>query len=127
LVDHGLEDDPWVEAVGSFLCSKPPSKWIDNDLSQFDDELHRFARQYSRVESTLFDQGTEPDGSYAMRVSITYQDGSEFDKVIRLGEDELTTVAELEERINAVLSADRRLSLNAATRVVRGLLLRETK
>lgn len=127
LADQALEDDPWVEAVGSFLCSKPPSKWIDHDLSQFEDELHRCARQFSRVESTLFDQGTEPAGSHAMRVSITCQDGSELDKVIRLSEGELTKVVELEEKISAVLPDDRRLSLNAAMRVVRALLLRETK
>ena len=127
LADQALEDDPWVEAVGSFLCSKPPSKWIDQDISQFEDELHRCARQFFRVESTLFDQSAEPAGSHAMRVSITCQDGTEVDKVVRLSDGELTKVVELEEKINAVLSDDRRLSLNAAMRVVRALLLREMK
>jgi hypothetical protein len=127
LADQALDDDPWVEGVGSFLCSKPPAKWIDQDVSQFEDELHHCARQFFRVESTLFSEGTEAAGSHAMRVSITCQDGSEFDKVIRLSDGELTRVAELEEKINAVLCDDRRLSLNAAMRVVRDLLLRETK
>ena len=71
LTDQELEDDQWIEAVGSFLCSKPPSKWIDADLSQFEDELHRCARQFFRVESTLFDQSTQLAGSHAMRISIT--------------------------------------------------------
>ncbi len=118
LADQGLEDDPWVEAMGSFLCSKPPSKWIDLDLSQFDDELHRCARQYFRVESTLFDQGTEPAGSQAMRVSITCQDGSEVDKVIHLNDGELKTVTALEEKIRSVLVEDSRLGLVAATRAI---------
>jgi hypothetical protein len=48
------------------------------------------------------------------------------DKVIRLSDGEVAKVAELEEKIYAVLSDDGRLSLNAAMRVVRGLLLRET-
>ena len=118
LADQGLEDDTWVEAVGSFLCSKPPSKWIDHDLSQFEDELHRCARQYFRVESTLFDQGTEPAGSQAMRVSITCQDGSEVDKVIRLSDGELRTITALEEKIRSVLGEDSRLGLVAATRAI---------
>ena len=116
--DEALEDDPWVEGVGSFLCSKPPSKWLDHDLSQFEDELHRCARQFFRVESTLFNQGTEPVGSQAMRVSITCQDGSEVDKVVRLNEGELRKVTAMEERIRLLFGEDSRLGLIAATRAI---------
>jgi hypothetical protein len=104
--------------MGSFLCSKPPSKWIDNDLSQFEDELHRCARQFFRVESTLFDQSAEPAGSQAMRVSITCQDGSEVDKVVRLNDGELKKVTALEDKIRLVLGEDSRLGLVAATRAI---------
>jgi hypothetical protein len=126
LADQALEDDKWIEGVASFLCSKPPAKWIDNDLSQFEDELHRCTRQFSRVESTLFGQGDESDGMQAMRVSITCQDGSEVDKVVRLSEGELKKVATLEEKIRLVLGDDSRLGLVAATRIVRDQLLKET-
>jgi hypothetical protein len=126
LADQGLDNDQWIESMGSFLCSKPPSKWIDNDLSQFEDELHRCARQFFRVESTLFDEKAEPAGSQAMRVSITCQDGSEVDKVVRLSECELKKVASLEEKIRRVLGEDSRLGLVAATRIVRDQLLKET-
>jgi hypothetical protein len=118
LADQGLDDDQWIESMGSFLCSKPPSKWIDNDLSQFEDELHRCARQFFRVESTLFDEKAEPAGAQAMRVSITCQDGSEVDKVVRLSEGELEKVASLEEKIRRVLGEDSRLGLVAATRAI---------
>jgi hypothetical protein len=118
LADQALDDDQWVESLGSFLCSKPPSKWIDHDLSQFEDELHRCARQYFRVESTLFDQNAEPAGSHAMRVSITCQDGSEVDKVVRLNDGEWKKVAALEEKVRLVLGEDSRLGLVAATRAI---------
>ena len=118
LADQALEDDLWVEGVGSFLCSKPPSKWIDHDISQFEDELHRCARQFFRVESTLFDQSAEPASSHAMRISITTQDGTEVDKVVRLKEGELKKVAVLEEKVRLVLGEDPRLGLVAATRVI---------
>jgi hypothetical protein len=118
LADQGLQDDQWIESMGSFLCSKPPSKWIDNDLSKFEDELHRCARQFFRVESTLFDNKAEPAGSQAMRVSITCQDGSEVDKVVHLNEGELKKVTTLEEKIRLVLGEDSRLGLVAATRAI---------
>jgi len=125
LADQGLEDDPWVEAVGSFLCSKPPSKWIDLDLSQFEDELHRCARQYFRVESALFDQGSETAGLHAMRVSITCQDGSEVDKVIRLSTAELDKVNTLELQIRSLLNDESRLGVAAVTRTLHKLLMQE--
>jgi hypothetical protein len=118
LADQGLEEDQWIEALGSFLCSKPPTKWVDNDIQKFEDELHHCARQYFRVESTLFTSGAEPAGSQAMRVSITCQDGSEVDKVVRLNESELTKVGKLEERIRTLLGEDSRLGLVAATRAI---------
>lgn len=118
LTDQGLEDDQWIEAVGSFICSKPPVKWIDRDIQQFEDELHRCARQFFRVESTLFGQGVESVGTQAMRVSITCQDGSEVDKVVRLNEGELKKVTALEEKIRSLLNEDNRLGLVAATRAI---------
>lgn len=126
LADQALEDEPWVEAVGSFICSKPPSKWRDQDFSQFEDELHRCARQFFRVESTIFNQSAEPAGAQAMRVSITCQDGTEVDKVVHLDEGELTRIAVLEEKILSVLGEDSRLGLVAATRALM-MHLREFK
>lgn len=118
LTDQGLEHDQWIESMGSFLCSKPPAKWVDHDIQQFEDELHRCARQFFRVESTLFGQGTESDSIQAMRVSITSQDGSEVDKVVRLNEDESKKVAALEERFRSLLDGNNRLGLVAATRAI---------
>lgn len=118
LADQALEDDLWIEGVGSFLCSKPPSKWIDHDLSQFEDELRRCARQFFRVESMLFGQGAEFAGTQAMRVSITCQDGSEVDKVVHLSDGELREVVAIEERIRSLLGEDSRLGLVAATRAI---------
>lgn len=118
LTDRALDNDQWIESVGSYLCSKPPAKWVDHDLSQFEDELHRCARQYFRIESMLFDQSAEPTGSHAMRVSITSQDGSEVDKVVRLKDGEMNKVVALEDKIRTVLSEDNRLGLIAATRVI---------
>jgi len=53
-----------------------------------------------------------------MRVSITCQDGTEVDKIVRLKEGELKKVAVLEEKIRNVLGEDSRLGLVAATRAI---------
>ena len=37
LVDNGLQEQEWVEALGSFVCAKPPSKWLDVDVTIFRD------------------------------------------------------------------------------------------
>ncbi len=118
LADQNLDEDQWIESLGSYLCSKPPSKWIDHDVSQFEDELHRLARQFSRVESTMFDHSPQPAGSQVMRVSITCQDGSEVDKVVHLEDIELRQVAELEDKILRLFDKDCRLGLVAAMRAI---------
>ena len=53
-----------------------------------------------------------------MRVSITCQDGSEVDKVVRLNDAELKKVDTLQEKIRLVIAEDSRLGLVAATRAI---------
>ena len=122
LADQGLDDDQWIESMGSFLCSKPPSKWIDNDLSQFEDELHRCARQFFRVESILFDQPSDVAGAHAMRVAITLQDGSEVEQVVYLDASEEANAAKLEDSIRSLIAGSGRVGLAAATRAIRAQL-----
>lgn len=118
LADQALNEELWVEAIGSFLCSKPPSKWIDSDIVQFEDELHRHARQFLRVESTLFDHNDEATDQHAMRVSITCRDGSEVDKIIRLDDADLNQIGLLEKKFQIFLSENPKLAIAAATRVI---------
>jgi hypothetical protein len=123
LADQGLDEDPWMEAMASFLCSKPPSKWIDNDLRQFEDELHRCVRQYFRVESILFNQPSDAAGGQAMRVAITLQDGSEVEQVVHLDASEEANAAELEVSFGRLIAGSGRVGLVAATRAIRTQLV----
>jgi hypothetical protein len=94
---------------------------------QFEDELHRCARQFFRVESTLFEQSAEAADMHAMRVSITCPDGFEVDQVVHLEEEDIRKVVALEEKIQSVLGGESRLGVIAATRIVRALLAKETQ
>ncbi|MDR1622129.1 MAG: hypothetical protein LBS00_07125 [Synergistaceae bacterium] len=124
LTDQALNEELWIEAIGSFLCSKPPSKWIDSDIMHFEDELHRKARQFLRVESTLFDHNDDATDLHAMRVSITSRDGSEVDKIIRLDDADLDQISLLEKKFRTFLSENSKLAMAAATRVIMDQLQR---
>ena len=126
LADAALPEQEWVESLGSLLCSKPPAKWIDRDEALFREELARLTRLYRRVESTAFMSGAG-EGARAMRVAITCQDGTEVEQVVYLHKDEEARVAELETAISRLLSADGRLGVVAATRVIRSKLSVDTE
>jgi hypothetical protein len=123
LADQGLDDDPWMEAMGSFLCSKPPSKWIDNDISQFEDEFYRCVRQYFRVQSTLFNMAGNDLSVNAMRVAITIPDGSEIEQVVDLDASEEKSAAELEVSIARLIAGAGMVGIVAATRALRTELM----
>jgi hypothetical protein len=118
LADRGLPEREWVESIGSLLASKPPAKWLDADVAFFRDELGRLARQFRRVESTVFAAGANA-GNQAMRVQITCQDGTEIEQVVYLATEDEGRVRELEGKFDKLLSGEGRLGVIAATRAIR--------
>ena len=118
LADKVLQEQEWLESLGSFVCSKPPSKWIDPDAIAFRDELRHLGRQFQRVESMAFSSGLAAENTTAMRVSITCQDGTEVDQVLHLGPAEEKRVSELEIAFSRLVGTDQRLGILAATRAI---------
>lgn len=119
LADRGLAEQQWIESVGSFVCSKPPAKWLDGDVTSFREDLGRLARQFRRVESAVFASAAAGGTGQAMRVAITSQDGTEVEQVVYQDATEETRVAELEGQIGKLLSGEGRLGVIAATRAIR--------
>jgi hypothetical protein len=120
LADSALPEREWIESIGSLLSSKPPAKWLDGDAAFFRDELARLARQFRRVESTVFAAGAV--GGQAMRVAITCQDGTEVEQVVYVDVGEEGRVAELEAAFLRSLLAEKRVGLAAASRALRRCL-----
>jgi hypothetical protein len=118
VADNQLEEQEWLESLGSYVCSKPPSKWIDQDLISFQEEIPRYSRQFGRVESTSFASQNDKSSVHAMRVSITCQDGMEVDQVVHLDHSELDRVTLLEKKILNLVSDEQRLGILAATRAI---------
>jgi hypothetical protein len=121
LTDLVLPEAEWLESLGSLLCSKPPSKWLDRDEATFRDELSGLVRLFRRVESTAFG-GAATGGTRGMRVAITCQDGTEVEQVVYLDAAEEMRVAELESAISCLVRGEGRLGVLAATRAIWGQL-----
>lgn len=118
LVDRTFQEQEWLESLGGYICSKVPSKWIDQDLTIFQEELTRYSRQFGRVESTVFARNSETNSVQAMRVSITRRDGTEIDQVVHLDLSEMERVTQLELQILSLISSEQRLGVLAATRAL---------
>ncbi len=127
IADCKLEEQSWLESLGSYICSKPPSKWMDQDLANFQEEMARYSRQFGRVESTVFSRQSKQTSIQAMRVSITCQDGTEVDHVVHLDSSEMAHVDKLEKEILSLVGNEHRLGVLAATRVIWSQLQRQTK
>lgn len=120
LADRHLGEDDWLVSLGSLLCSKPPAKWTDADALRFRQDLDPLVGQYRRVESTLFasPRAVRPGESVAFRVSLTNQDGTEFDRVVYLDPEEERRVGEIEESVNRLLRGDGKVAMAAVARAL---------
>lgn len=117
LADTSLSDSAWVESLGSLVCGKPPSRWVDADLESFQEEIGRFARQFQRVEALAFDV-IKDKGRSAIRVAVTQPDGLEIDHVLYVGGEEEAQAAEIQTQIDRILQRTSRVGLVAATRAL---------
>lgn len=117
LADTSLSESAWVESLGSLLCAKPPSKWVDADLVVFQEEIKRLAGQFQRVEAMAFD-AIKDEGRSAIRVAVTQQDGVEIDHVLYVGRNEEAQAAAIETLIDGILQKTSRVGLVAATRAI---------
>lgn len=116
LSDSGLSDQAWLESVGSFVCSMPPTKWTDIDEDRYRQELGQLCARFRRVESIAFKFQKKTGNESAMRVAITQLDGSEVDNVIYVHKNEEVRVAEVEAEIASILKRTKRIGLAATAR-----------
>jgi hypothetical protein len=114
LADRQLPDDEWTESLGSFVCSRPTSKWLDADVDRFREELSQLAQLFRRVEATAFVAGR----GAALRVAVTLQDGSDVERVVHLDPDEEGEAQRVEAIVASLLSAHGRVGVAAATRAI---------
>jgi hypothetical protein len=117
VADDALPPDRWMEAVGSLVVSKPPSKWTDGDERLYVDEVTSLGEMFRRVEAVAFAKGEGTNGHSAVRVLLTRSDGREVMQVIDVIDADEGAVVELEARISAILAESDQLGLAATSRV----------
>ncbi len=124
LLDDALPEEEWLESIGSFVRSKPPTKWLDQDAEAFFPDLDRLASHFRRVESMTFAPGAATTVT-ALRVAMTRADGAEVEQVLYLDDGDETRVTLVQEEIARIVGADRRLGALAASRALWAALSRE--
>ncbi len=118
MADMQLPESEWLESVGSLVCAKPPSKWVDADAQMFFDELQRFVARFQRLESVTFLSRKRAANGSASRVAITQPDGTEVERVVYVSRDEEAKVADIEARIVAAVGTSGRLGVAATSRAL---------
>jgi len=83
LRDPGLSDEAWIEAIGSFVIAKPPSRWLPGDEARFSEEISALADLFYRVESAAFGAGQNAPTLEAIRVNLTRGDGEDLLRVVQ--------------------------------------------
>ncbi len=112
--DTALPDSEWLESLGSLVCAKPPSKWIGSDEEVFLGKFGYLAERFRQTEGLVFPAQRAGQGK-ALRVSITQQDGSEVDRVIRLAAGDEEEAKTLEAVFSELLDKGGSAALAAAS------------
>lgn len=123
LADTGLAEDPWTEALGGGVLSKPPMRWLDHDVETWRSQMMELAGQFMRVEAAAFGDGESKRN--AVRVALTRVDGQERAVIVDvdgLSESQTEAIGAIER-----LAAGADLSLDTVAAVLTlGLMKRET-
>jgi len=116
LADNNLNDQRWLESIGSYVCSKPPSKWVDRDSDFFYKKIYTYFEQFIRIEAANFDTQKKPEETSGMRLLITRHDGAEGSYVLHLSPEEEMLADQLSEKMRQLLGTDERIALAATSR-----------
>ena len=87
ICDEGLDFKEWVEAIGTYIVTKPPASWNDSDKAQFEMNLSELARKFRHFEAVSFERQEQSEKSTdnageVIRVGITTLSSTEQERVV---------------------------------------------
>lgn len=126
LFDSHLAEREWIESVGSFIITRPPSVWKDDDESIFVEKFRGYVEKFKRVETLKFASQEGSSFASAMRVGLTQVDGKERNEVIYLDRKEIKELPKLKEQIHKLLPSNRKLSTAALSELMWSLMEEQT-
>ncbi|MBF0556130.1 MAG: hypothetical protein HQK96_16525 [Nitrospirae bacterium] len=118
LSDMNLDDKMWLESLGNFICSKPPSRWVDSDEDIFTLELSILARRFRNVESIFYSENAKRYAVNSERISITKPDGNEINHIYRINDVDEDVVNKLEFEIGKLINRDKKHGITAISRTL---------
>lgn len=122
LLDSRFAETDWLESVGSYVATTPPSRWKDDDEAVFAEKLEALVRKFRRVESTHFTGNASATSATAFRVALTARNGLEQERVVHLTAQEDQEAKIFEHKISSFLGNNDRVSITAMSRVIWRLL-----
>ena len=92
-----LSNQEWLENIAMVtLDGAPPRSWNDDHLNQFKVKIYELGGALKRLQALLYDRLSKSESPFeAIRVTMTYPDGSEVVDVVSITEQEKIQVSKL--------------------------------
>ncbi|MEN3944235.1 hypothetical protein WJU23_23235 [Prosthecobacter sp. SYSU 5D2] len=117
LIDDATEESVWLEALGSLVTRVPPSRWRDKDETAFREGVLGLVRQFQRVESLHFGEGSRAPEN-AVRIALTQKTGEERDQVFHLSSSQVKEAIDLRKRLQSQMPEDKKLAVAALSQLL---------
>ena len=119
ICDEGLEFKEWVEAIGTYIVTKPPVSWNDSDKAQFEMDLSEIARKFHHFEAVSFERQelseTSADSTgEVIRVGITTRSSTEQERVVTVPTTAEAQADKIERAIVQVLELEENTEIRLA-------------
>lgn len=110
VTDDGLDRVGWIEAIATFLATKPPASWLDLDMARFEVGLAEVTRSFLHIELLSFEL-KKPGRSLSrsehelMRLGVTTLTEPERQRVVIISHEERLLVERAENSVDLALEA----------------------
>jgi len=116
--DLQLNDEAWLESLGSLVVQTPPSRWKDADEDFFEREIMVLGAKFTHLESIHFAKRAPGEWAEAFRLALTRDDGDEAQEVFFVEKSEVARVDEIAAEMHTLLAKNRRVGMAALSKVV---------
>jgi hypothetical protein len=107
-----------LEALGTLICSLPPNKWKNSELSRYNQDVHYLYSQFARVEALVYNKDKTIQQGTSVRVALTQENGQEREQVLHLALEEIQQAASIEHEILTLINKNKRVGLAAASQAL---------
>jgi len=106
--DEQLDLVGWIEAIATFLATKPPTAWSDSDMARFEVNLAEVTRSFLHIELLSFElkkPGSEllRSDHELMRLGVTTLNEPERQRVVVISKQERLLIERAESSVDRAL------------------------